>query len=237
MKVKEMVEKYRSNNADNPLYAAFNLITFAKAIPWHLGKAVLLALLLYLLLTFAMFQLGVGYFFLLFGFIVGLIWAIIVGVTAGVKFITSSLINNFTELLTGVVEPVDQMYDHWKDNTEEEISRTAFFRDVAKEVLVPEFTKMIRFLPFKGRIEKYLQLFLDRVFDDKDRDPSTSSKLSIQKNNQDKGFVASVVDSIEEGTEHIQSKIAAPFWRALQFGLLFWGGLFLLSYLSSNAVG
>lgn len=232
MKVKDMVDRYRKEEeGDNPIYAAFHLITFAKAIPWHLGKAILLALLLYLLLTFAMFKLGVGYILLLFGFIVGFVWAILIGITAGVKFITSSLINNFTELLTGVVEPVDEMYDHWKANSATAVSRSAFFRDVAKEVLVPEFTKMIRFLPFKGRIEKYLQQFLNRVFNDKDRDAVASSKISIQQNEAGKGFVTSVVDSIEEGTEHIQSKISSPFRKTLQFGLLFWGGLFLLDYL------
>ena len=236
MDIKEIVNSYTEKDSDNPIYAAFNLITFAKAIPWHIGKAVLLALLLYVILTFAMVKMGFGYLFLFIGFVLGLIWAIIVGVTAGIKFITSGLIGNFTDLLTGVVEPVDEMYDKWQATSGEDVSRSAFFRDVAKEVIVPEFTSMLKLLPFKGSIEKYLQLFLDRVFDGSGKEGTDAATLDISpkantQKSDTKSYAATVVKSIDEGTGHIQSKISAPFWKAIKWGLILWGGMFLVHWL------
>lgn len=231
MNVKEFVQSYQGDSPNNPIYAAFNLITFAKAIPWHIGKALILALLLYGVLTFTMFKMGVGYIFLFLGFVFGLIWAIWVGVTAGIKFITSGLINNFTDLLAGTVEPVDKMYDQWKDTNQGDQSRASFFKDVATDVILPEFTKMMGFLPFKGSIEQYLKTFLDRVFDDKDKEGTTAPRLGIAEQEETQNYASKVIDSIEEGTEHIEAKISAPFWKALKYGILFWGGMILLQYL------
>jgi len=239
MDIKEIVNSYTEKDSDNPIYAAFNLITFAKAIPWHIGKAVILALLLYFVLTFAMYKMGFSFVFLFIGFVLGLIWAVIVGVTAGIKFITSGLIGNFTDLLTGVVEPVDQMYDKWQSTSGEDGSRAAFFRDVTKEVIVPEFTSMLTFLPFKGSIEKFIQLFLDRVFDGLGKEGTDAATLDISPTANTsksdkaptKSYAATVVDSIDEGTGHVQSKISAPFWKAIKWGLILWGGMFLLHWL------
>ncbi len=241
MDVKKIMQDYEGEEG-SPIASAFELFTFAKVIPWHLGKAFILSLFLYLVLNYALYQLGVNFAILLAGLLLGLVWAIIVGMTASVNFIAGGLIGTFSELLQSILQPVDRIYDRWEaEGGEDKKDRSAFTKEVVQEFVLPELKNAMGFLPFKGRIFQSVEKFAEGIFENAAADAEVKNKAAQKTSTTDANALAAagaggnyingLLEKVDRDSGRAQGKVAAPFWKVMRWGLIFWGILFALHFI------
>ncbi|MEO1410372.1 MAG: hypothetical protein AAFW73_10860, partial [Bacteroidota bacterium] len=237
MDIKKIISEYEGEEG-SPIASALDLFTFAKFIPWHLGKAVGLSLLLYLGLNFVLFQLDAGFFLSLLGLVLGLIWAFLLGMTASVNFIAGGLIQTFAELLANVLHPIDRMYDRWRaQERDASTDRTAFTQEVVQEFVLPELRNALGFLPFKGRVLTAVESMVEGIFEKGDgTDPKSSTAVKAgvspaeDQKAQSSDYVDGLIQKVDENRQRARSRVATPFWKVMGWGLLFWGLLLVVHF-------
>ncbi len=166
--VKEFVENYKDANGDNPIAAAFSLWTIAKAVPFQLIKSVSVALLVFLITLVLGWYMDVpwGYYLLLIiGGTLGFLFLVFFG---GVKFLSGIVINSVSEVLVGLISPIDDMYDVYKEYGEENLSRSEFTKRAFQDVVFPRVSGVLEFVPMKKSISKSVGLFTDNLSQEED---------------------------------------------------------------------
>ncbi len=153
-KFKEFVDSYQDAEGMNPISAALSLWTIAKSVPVNAIKSALVALLIYFGSLIGCYFIGLPWWMVLiviFGGLIGLIFLLLTGF---VKFISGSVISSVAELLSGLISPLDDMYDLYKENKGGDLTRTQFFKKAIREIIFPRVSDALSLLPMKNWLNK-----------------------------------------------------------------------------------
>jgi len=208
-KIKDLFDKTNGVDSKNILEAGFNLLTFTKSIPFNIIKAVIIAVLLYLVLNGLFFYLGVDWWVRIVGLVGGLIGGVFLVFTGSLKFIVSSFIDNVSDLLTGTLEPIEKVYDNYQETSDGNMNKKEFTMGVIQAVVVPNLLGAISVVPFKGSLEKNLNSFLGNMVSENAAQPKKTTV--VKDDNNDSNFLTNMIGSIQKGTDKTKSGINKPF--------------------------
>lgn len=212
-KLQDFVDSYTDANGDNPISAAFSLWTIAKTIPiqvlkagivgwFFVGISLLVAWLLQLpFLYFVGLQVlaALGFVFLTF--------------FAAFKFISDFVVNAVTELITGILSPIDDMYEVYQNSSENNLSRFQFSKKVVREVVLPRVSDILKFIPMKNRITKVIGVFADKVGDERD---------DISYEEITDSSVKSMMAKINSASKTTRSIVGKPFYVGVFYYVVLW---------------
>lgn len=212
--VKEIAENYQDDQGENPLFAALNLFTFAKTIPWQLFKAIGLTALLIGGMLFSLFYLGASWLLIITGVIASFFLLIFLPLSASVAFIGGSFLTNVEEMLMSLLSPIDQMYDAWQSTSDKKMSRQEFAQIIFNEIIFPRLTNYVPSIFMGASINKKLSE-VEGSFQDLDSDDNLDT-------------LDTLVASIPPKFAHIRHQTYRPFRWVLFLFLIVWGVLLLL---------
>lgn len=225
----KLLSHYEDENGQNPFFAALNLITFIKTIPFQIVKALVVALGIYCLMNGVLFYISASWSAILFSLLGGLIPVVFLGVTGSLKFITDAFLENVSDLLLGIMKPIDNIYDVWKKNSNEKISRKEFTARFLKEAIVPKILQMIPKVFFKKQLTKRLEKVVDNVIktNEKELDDSFSDDDIEAK----KTYLKKSITGVEKAINASKKGFNTPFNWVLRIALFFWAVLILLQFI------
>ncbi|MGD1840593.1 MAG: hypothetical protein ACFB0B_06810 [Thermonemataceae bacterium] len=222
-KIQSFVQEYKDSEGNNPFVAAFQLTTFLKAIPLELFKAIAVALGGYLLINVAFYFLGAAWWLLLISIVGGLGLIIFLALTGSVNNIASAFINQVAALFLGILQPTDALYDHWQAATQENLSRKEFFSKVFREAIIPKIVGQLSRVPFKKRLQKYLERFVGNI--------GKEEKEEVGATPSADNFLKRKITQIDHAATLTKRGFQKPYYLTLKLAALFWGALLLLHFL------
>lgn len=222
--LKQFVENYTDANGDNPISAAFSLWTIAKTVPFQLIKAGLVGwFFLTVTMVFAwIFSLPWIYFLIIQ--VLGVIGFFFITFFAALKFLSTYAIEAIAELLSGVLSPIDDMYEVYRESSGGIVGRLQFSKRVIREVIFPRVSDILKFIPMKKSIAKTLSIFANQVSNDND---------DISYDEIKDSSVKSMIVKINQSANTTKRIIGKPFKMSMIYYFTIWIGA-LIIYLSMN---
>ncbi len=231
--LKKFLEQQKEGGSDsNPIMAGLSLLTFGKSIPINVIKAVVLAVLIYVLINIGLYFLGVDWWIQLIALIGGLIGGVILAFTGSIRFVAHSFIDSVSELLVGTLNPIESIYQNWQATSNEKISKKEFTMNVLQQVVVPNVLGSISKLPFKNTLSKNLSSIIGNIATDQN---IKTQKLAVKEvgdnDDDDPTFLSNMIGTIEHSASKTRRGLNAPFKYSLWFFIGFSVVLLVLSYL------
>lgn len=211
--IKEFVESYTDANGDNPISAAFSLWTIAKATPFQLIKAGLFGWF-FLSISFILgWILGLPFLYFLIMQITALVIFVFLTFFAAIKFLSSIVVNAVAELISGILSPIDDMYEVYDEASEDNLSRFQFSKKVLQEVVFPRVSDILKFVPMKKSISKTLSIFVSNAsVDDDDVSYEEITNSSVK----------SMMAKVNKAANNTKSIIGKPFYISIILYLMLW---------------
>lgn len=211
--LKQFVESYTDANGSNPISAAFSLWTVAKTVPFQLIKAGLVGVFFIMVSFVLTWWLGLPWLYFLILQILSGIGFFFITFFAAFKFLSSFVINAIADLLSGVLSPIDDMYEVYKDSSAGNIGRVQFSKRVIREVVFPRVSDILQFIPMKKRISQVLSIFADRVADSNDNISYDQIKDSSVK---------SMIAKINQAANTTKRITGKPFAASMIYYMVLW---------------
>jgi len=232
--LKKFLEQQKEEDNDgNAIMAGLNLLTFGKSIPINVVKAVVFAVLIYLVINVVLYFLGVEWWIQLIALIGGFFGGAVLAFTASIRFVAHSFIDSVSELLVGTLNPIESIHQNWQATSDEKITKKEFTLNVLQEVIVPNVLGSVSKLPFKNTLAKNLTSMIGNIATDEN-----IAKLNIAKKEEDENdddddptFFSNMIGTIENSASKTRRGLNAPFKYSLWIFFAFSAVLLLLSYL------
>ncbi len=219
-KLKSFVENYTDANGDNPIAAAFSLWTIAKSVPLQAFKAGIISFLIFALTIVLAWYSGVPWIIFLLLLIFGGIGFIVMTFFGTVKFLSGIVLDAIADVLTGLLAPIDDMYDVYKESEEENLSRVQFSKMALQEVVLPRVSGVLEFVPMKKSVSKSLSLFVDNVAKKEKEEEEGITAEDIKGSS-----IKSTMVKINQSAKSTNKVIGKPFSMLLFFYVLVWVGI------------
>lgn len=224
--LKSLADNYQDKNGNNPFVSAISILTFLKSIPIHMFFAALSSLMFFITMTWitlAMFS-EVNLLMKFIVYVFGIIPALIIAVVAFAKYVTSSFLSSLKELLIGILQPIDDIYDKWKEVSTEKISKKEFISKFFREVIFPNLKNQLIGIFFKKKLTKALALLSTNFFSNDSVEDEDNTK------NGDDNTLKSSIKYIRSSINAIDRVFSKPFYWSLYSSLTCYVILWIIYY-------
>lgn len=238
----QLIEDYKLKEGKQAFDAALSLASTPSTASAKLILSASIALGIYTIMIGLIIFFSSSGLLIFAAITIGLVVTLSLFVTNSLRLIANDLITNVSNLLAGVLLPIENLYDFYRENSLEDVAKDQFINKCLKEVFLPKLIERIPAKYFKGKLQKIIMEIIDKVSSvaidktiDSNRKLVDKSKLvgdniAQKLNINDDAYIRKIKSSIEDQTIKIKKKCATPFAKTVRFASLFWGLIWLIHF-------